>query len=287
MNKIPRLFLLYSLIYLAYFSFNETNHICDSFSIRTNECGVVRRRGNHFRIHLLHRNLNVMCAEKQNGNQPPIRPIIRHPFSNNDDFSKTLLSMFLISGPLGMSLDNYHGLFNVLEYSIKGIPIQVLFDDHIILKSAAWVPFLFASAGLSMTILGFYFDQYFVTPTQIKMPKWPKTFYSISMFSFQYYISGLLDQYGLENFKIHVLLAVIGVFGFILFDGSSAGLLLALCTAIAGPLAEIVLINYGHLYIYNHADFLGICSWILWIYFLGASAVHNLARSIYYRENLN
>ena len=53
-------------------------------------------------------------------------------------------------------------------------------------------------------------------------------------------------------------------------------------TGIGGPIIEIVLINFTHFYRYNHADLYGIDSWICWVYALGAPAVANLARKIYY-----
>ena len=76
-----------------------------------------------------------------------------------------------------------------------------------------------------------------------------------------------------DLFITHVILAISAVMGFLYFDNTMAGLLLAIATAIAGPVAEIVLINVPHLYIYTHADIWGICSWIPWVYFLGMIVV--------------
>ena len=55
---------------------------------------------------------------------------------------------------------------------------------------------------------------------------------------------------------------------------------MALLTAVAGPAAEIVLINGLHLYNYTRPDFLGIPSWITWVYFCGSPAVGNLSRQV-------
>jgi hypothetical protein len=49
---------------------------------------------------------------------------------------------------------------------------------------------------------------------------------------------------------------------------------------VAGPAAEIFLINVMHLYHYTDPDFLGIPSWIPWVYFCGAPAVGNLSRAV-------
>jgi hypothetical protein len=55
--------------------------------------------------------------------------------------------MFLLSAPLGMMLDNYHGLFGVLEYNDIGLPIKVVVGSKLLLKTASWVPILFGIAG--------------------------------------------------------------------------------------------------------------------------------------------
>ena len=60
------------------------------------------------------------------------------------------------------------------------------------------------------------------------------------------------------------------------FDCTEQGLAMAVLTAVAGPVAEIFLINVLHLYHYNNPDFLGIPSWITWVYFCGSPAVVGL-----------
>lgn len=204
--------------------------------------------------------------------------------SSKLQISKRILStsglMFLLSGPLGMMLDNYHGLFGVLSYNGIGFPIQVMYASKLILKTASWVPLLFGIAGSLMSIIVLNLDNFIGTRVEVQSPTWPKVLYGISFFSAQYYISGLLDYAMIESTIINVILAATSIIGYLIFDGSTAGFLLAIATAIGGPLAEIFLINVPHLYQYTHADFAGICTWIPWVYFLGASAVGNLARKI-------
>jgi hypothetical protein len=191
-----------------------------------------------------------------------------------------LVMMFIISAPLGMVLDNYHGLFGVLHYNANSLPITISIANNVILKTAAWVPLLFGCAGVAMSVIGQYLDDILSTPTSIRQPSWPKTFYSISLFSFQYYLSGLFDQIGMENIDIHIILAIFAMVGFFIFDSSLAGFGLALATAVSGTLAELILINKFDLYFYTHSDWLGICTWIPWVYFLGAPAVLNVYRSM-------
>ncbi|KAJ1433146.1 hypothetical protein B484DRAFT_429649 [Ochromonadaceae sp. CCMP2298] len=203
--------------------------------------------------------------------------------TNNDALAKTCATMFAISAPLGTSLDNYHGLFGVLSYENNGLPLtyQLEWAGQVVLKSALWVPAVFGGAGVVMSLMVVLLDQAWSTEQIKRLPSWPKTLYSISFFSFQYYLSGLLDNLHVESALIHAALAGIALIGYKVFDDSKAGLVLAIATAAAGPVAEILLINWPHLYHYTHADIWGICSWIPWVYFLGAPAVGNLARNVY------
>jgi hypothetical protein len=114
----------------------------------------------------------------------------------------------------------------------------------------------------------------------IRSPSWPKVLYGISLFSGQYYLSGLLDHSLVDSAQIDAVLKAIAAIGFLLIDRSRAGFALAAATAIGGPLAEILLINIPNLYSYVHPDVLGIPIWIGWVYFLGAPAVGNLARRL-------
>ena len=72
---------------------------------------------------------------------------------NKIAFLKTASKMYAISAPLGVALDNYHGLFGVLSYEAKGIPFSLSWNDHYFLKTAIWVPFTFGFAGVVMAWL--------------------------------------------------------------------------------------------------------------------------------------
>ena len=172
------------------------------------------------------------------------------------------------------------GLFGVLEYNPIGIPIQFSINGHLLLKTASWVPFLFGVAGFLMSSIIIILDDIFKTNEDTKLPSWPKILYGVSLFSGQYYLSGLMDYGLLSGTTMNVTLALVGLIGYLVFDSSISGLLLAIATAVGGPIIEIFLINIPHLYQYTHQDFYGICSWIPWVYFLGAPAVGNLARRI-------
>lgn len=119
-------------------------------------------------------------------------------------------------------------------------------------------------------------------------PGWLAVNVCISTFAFQYLASGILaspqSPFLNDGFVpyhgIDVILCVWGVLTWYLFDGTSQGLFMASLTAVAGPAAEITLINVLHLYEYSHPDVFGIPTWIPWVYFCGAPAVGNLSRQV-------
>ena len=118
-------------------------------------------------------------------------------------------------------------------------------------------------------------------------PSWVSVNLCISVFAFQYLVSGILaspqspfvDGF-LPYHLIDIFLCVWAVTTWYFFDNSAQGLFMASLTAVCGPVAEIVLINYGHLYSYSHPDILGIPTWIPWVYFCGGPAVGNLSRQV-------
>lgn len=192
---------------------------------------------------------------------------------------KTVSAVALISAPLGILLDNQHGLFGVLNYAQWNM--NIIMDDSYVLKSAYWVPVLFSFAGLAMSTIILALDSLLITTSEDRTPDWSKVLYGISLFSGQYYLSGALDYLNIEPLVINIILSIIAFIGFYIFDKSKSGVLLAVATAITGPVVEISLINFTHIYSYTHTDGLGICTWIPAVYFLGGPAVGNLARRIY------
>jgi hypothetical protein len=189
-------------------------------------------------------------------------------------FCQTCLQMGVISAPLGMMLDNQHGLFGVLTYNSLKLTVEPW------LHSAWWVPPTFGAAGVVMSAIVLTLDEALGTEISRRDPTWPRVWYSISLFSAQYWLSGAMDSVGASMPIIHVTLAILAGCGFAILDGSTAGFILGIATAISGPIVEILLIKTG-LYYYTNADVLGICSWIPWVYLLGEIGVGNLARRLY------
>ena len=108
----------------------------------------------------------------------------------------------------------------------------------------------------------------------------------IALFAVQYASSGVLATTvdpafpGAPRYAVDAALAASGVGAWGVFDGTRQGLVVAVATAVAGPLTEIFLINVTHLYHYENPDVFGIPSWITWVYFCGSPAVGNLSRAV-------
>jgi hypothetical protein len=184
-----------------------------------------------------------------------------------------------VSGALlGPNLDNYHSAFGVLQYAH---PLQLAVNDHVLVTTDWWVPPLFSVAAVGIGALYVIFDELLNTPAAARKPSWPAVLTCISLFSAQYYISGALHAAGVATPELALALALPMALGFAVFDGTLAGAVVSLLTAVLGPAIELALINIGHLYTYTGADFYGVDSWIPLVYFLGGPAVGNLSRAYF------
>jgi hypothetical protein len=67
-----------------------------------------------------------------------------------------------------------------------------------------------------------------------------------------------------------------------LLDGSAVGMGISLLTAVCGPLIEVALINGFSLYAYSHPAWMGVPTWIAWVYFAGGPAVGLLGRQVWH-----
>jgi hypothetical protein len=197
--------------------------------------------------------------------------------------------MALCGAALGPFLDSYHSAFGVLQYDE---PIQIALwgsEEHPALITAWWVPVLFGVAGWLIGWLYVGLDAVWKTPSNVQSPSPPKILLGISLFTFQYWLSGVLvasgalDRTGILNFMS--LYAAIGFWG---LDGSMAGLLTSTATALGGPLIEVGLLSLSKAGMmpggYHYTD-LGETGffplWIAPVYFLGGPAVGNLARGFW------
>jgi hypothetical protein len=210
------------------------------------------------------------------------------------------LVMSICGAGLGPFLDSYHSAFGVLKYNE---PIQFILwgsEAYPGLTTAWWVPELFGLAGFLIGWLYIILDAVLlkesssdegavVEQQQQRLPSPPKIFAGISIFTFQYWLSGILVQNSLfDRTGILNLMSVLAAIGFLVLDGSMSGLIVSLATCFGGPLIEAGLITATNNGILNggyHYTDLGETGffplWIIPVYFLGGPANGNLARGFW------
>jgi hypothetical protein len=214
---------------------------------------------------------------------------IPEPFVNSSRSVAFSAIMAVCGALLGPFLDSYHSAFGVLQYDE---PIKVALwgtARNPALITAWWVPVLFGVAGWLIGWVYIWFDVMFETETAVKDPAPPKILLGIAIFTFQYWLSGILVASGaLDRTGILNAMSLYAAIGFWGLDGSMAGFLTSAATAIGGPLIEIGLLSLSRVDMmpggYHYTD-LGETGffplWIAPVYFLGGPAVGNLARGFW------
>jgi hypothetical protein len=236
------------------------------------------------------------------------------------------LLMILSGATLGPFLDSYHSAFGVLQYDQ---PITLELWSSLSSSPSAppaltttwWVPGLFGLAGFIIGWLYIILDHIIIVSNdnnkkninneggdkivdnsarrqqqqrqqqshRLLNPSPPKILVGISFFTFQYWLSGTLVQYGVDRTTIFNLMSVLAATGFVVLDGTLSGFYTSLATALGGPLIEVMLLTmtragmlYGTGYHYTDIGETGYFPlWIVPVYFLGGPANGNLARGFW------
>lgn len=207
--------------------------------------------------------------------------------------------MALSGAALGPFLDSFHSAYGVLQYDapwtaqLWGVDVQ-----HPALITAWWVPELFGLAGVLIGWLYLLLDAtYDATSVGARAerrhpprppPSPPQILVGISIFTFQYWLSGVLFHSGVDRTTILNVMSVTAAVGFWTLDNTMAGLVTSATVALGGPLIEVALLTlskssdaifHGTGYHYTDPGETGFFPlWIVPIYFLGGPANGNLAR---------
>ena len=196
--------------------------------------------------------------------------------------------MTFCGASLGPFLDSYHSAFGVLQYDEPISKILWGSPGFPALTTAWWVPELFGLAGFIIGWLYMILDSVIGIPEDSKNPSPPKILVGISLFTCQYWLSGILYQAGVDRGTILNLMSIVAAGGFLALDGTTSGLITSAATALGGPLIEVGLIwctSHGILpggYHYNDIGETGFFPlWIIPVYFLGGPANGNLARGFW------
>lgn len=188
--------------------------------------------------------------------------------------------MVLCGAALGPFLDSYHSAFGVLQYDN---PIYVqLWGTSLkpALITSWWVPELFGLAGFIIGWLYILLDHVF--KEENTKVSGPLILAGISLFTGQYWLSGVLSAMGVSRLVILNVMSIIAAIGFYSLDGTLSGLFTSAATGIGGPLIEVGLISLLQQYHYTDSGEFGFFPlWIVPVYFLGGPAVGNLARGFW------
>lgn len=110
---------------------------------------------------------------------------------------------------------------------------------------------------------------------------------SVGFFAMQYFLGCILFELGCNRTALFAIMNFLAGSGYAAFDGTAAGLIASLVTAVVGPLCEVFLISfmndYGWQY-YHYADpgetgFFPL--WIVPVYLMGSITLGNVARGIW------
>ena len=198
--------------------------------------------------------------------------------------------MTVAGAVLGPFLDSYHSAFGVLQYKQPIGAVLWGSAQYPALTTSWWVPELFGLAGFIIGWLYILLDAAVIAEANVisKNPSPPRILVAISLFTLQYWLSGVLYQSGVDRTSILNIMSVVAAVGFVTLDSTLAGFLTSAATAVSGPAIEAGLLTLSRMNViaagYRYTD-LGETGffplWIVPVYFLGGPAVGLLARGIW------
>jgi hypothetical protein len=188
------------------------------------------------------------------------RQLTKPEFLVKDELVKHALAfsfaMAFCGGCLGPFLDHFHSEFGVLSYETP-IKLSLWSEDlhRPALITAWWVPELFGLAGFIIGWLTIFLEYSLSTRVAdsllskhnqqvVNSPSFPQIFMGISLFIFQYWLSGFLYASQWDRSTILYVMSFICTTGFLIFNKSLVNFLTGLATAIGGPFIEVGLISY-------------------------------------------
>lgn len=150
--------------------------------------------------------------------------------------------MVFCGAALGPFLDSYHSAFGVLQYN-DPINLQLWGSElRPALITSWWVPELFGLAGFIIGWLYVVLDNLLHCEKRDLTP--PIILLGVSLFTFQYWLSGVLFNMGTDRSIILEVMSLISAVMFYTLDGTLSGFLTSSATAVGGPLIEVGLLSF-------------------------------------------
>lgn len=144
---------------------------------------------------------------------------------------------------------------------------------------AWWVPLLFGLATVAVALSHIEMDR--LCKREPRKIAWSTVWAGLFSFVAIYFISGFMRAPFAQKF---IILGIIAVMIWFVFDRTVYGFLLGIATALAGCMVEITLCR-SRMYYYTSPDFLGIPAWLPFLYLAASVSVGNLSRKLLGEEN--
>lgn len=186
-----------------------------------------------------------------------------------------VLGLFIIGAVFGTLGDFFHVISNTDGYSNPFFPIP--FSGQ-----PLWVPVLFGFATLAIVFGHLLADEIVRRFLKIQL-KFKRTYFQVMMGCLCFYIlyvcSGFIPLATGGARDLVLCLGALLIWS--VLDRSPLGLLWGFVTAACGVGVEILLTSSGAFFYFPEAaNFWGVPSWLIWLYFAGSVAFANLGRAI-------
>lgn len=171
------------------------------------------------------------------------------------------LGYFLLGATAGSLLDGIHTHSGMTLYPTPWIWMM-----------AWWTPLVFGFAVVSIAGNHLWLDRVAPRPA----PSTENVLFAVTTFVAAYFATGYLP---FDNPPKIAILAAMAVGAWLAFDRSWQGALMAIVTAVLGPLFEVGMTHLG-LFQHLHPDVWGVPLWLCGLYACASVAIGNLARRL-------
>jgi hypothetical protein len=179
-------------------------------------------------------------------------------------YLRAALGLFLLGATLGSALDAIHTHFGGTAYT-----------RPILWKMAWWTPLLFGSAFVIGLLRPLWERAHRAPRARAAPPTWTAAAMAMGLFVAAYFASVLPLAWPV----VSALLLLLFLVGYWLFDRSAVGLLIAVASAVGGPLVEHVLVRCGT-FVHLSPVYLGLSGWLPFLYLCAAVGLTTLARRL-------
>lgn len=177
----------------------------------------------------------------------------------------TLALLFVVGAAIALAGDAAHVQAGITEYRWDGIPT--------VWKSALWFPILVGGAVAGGAWIGSQFD----LPRSDRRRK--DAVAAMALVLGLYFLTTLVAD--APQIAANGICWTAAIVIWIWWDSSRPALVGALAATIIGPMAEIVMVEFGaSRYLPGHDQLLGVAPWLLALYFAAGAVISGIFRAL-------